>query len=170
MGTHRILFQAPATTTRDVDLLDGLTDPAAILTAAEDQGVDLPVLCNSCETHLDLSDDWKPVAKDGTSLAAAPTPDGPSVLVAVIRYAVSLFATSSTEHRYFTLYVEERRAGWIVHDGHQYYGPRGQREYSESTAHRFPDPDTALALARDEAPRITVNGRTALDVYRATRA
>ncbi|GAA2732135.1 hypothetical protein [Streptomyces nogalater] len=80
MTTHRILFQAPATATRDVDLPHGLTDRAAIQEAAEDQGIDFPTVCNGCETHIDLSDDWKPVAIDGTPL---PSPDDEATVEAL---------------------------------------------------------------------------------------
>lgn len=67
MATHRILFQAVATTVVDIELPDDVTDPAAILEAAEDQ-IDFPDLCNHCGDDLDLADQWTAIAKDGQPL------------------------------------------------------------------------------------------------------
>jgi hypothetical protein len=94
----------------------------------------------------------------------------PPVVVAVTRYAVSLFPPDSRDHRYYALHVELRPRGWIVTNGFEYFGPDGIVEQSQSTAHHFPHDDhqQALALAARLAPDVDVNGITAADVYRRT--
>lgn len=87
MSMRRILFQAPATAALNVDLPDGVTDPTAVQEAAEAQGVDFPTLCNGCESHVDLSDEWKPAAMDGELL---PGP-GDGQVVEVLSTAIEQF-------------------------------------------------------------------------------
>jgi hypothetical protein len=102
----------------------------------------------------------------------APTPDQPAstVVVAVTRYAVSLFEPTSRHHRYYALHVELHPRGWVVTNGHEYFGPAGDVEQSQSTAHHWPhdEHEQALALATRLAPDVDVNGVTATDVYRDT--
>lgn len=93
----------------------------------------------------------------------------PEVIVDVTRYTVSVLPADDINHRTFALYVELKRDGWIVTDGHEYYGPAGSRELSQSTAHHFADYDDALALARELAPALTVNGRTATEIWQRTQ-
>lgn len=80
MSMHRILFQAAATAALNVDLSDGVTDPTGVQEAAEEQGVEFPTLCNGCESHVDLSDEWMPVAVDGELF---PGPDDAQVVDAL---------------------------------------------------------------------------------------
>lgn len=95
-------------------------------------------------------------------------PGQPEVIVSVTRYTVSLLPADDINHRYFALYVELKPGGWVLHNGHEFYTAEGGWEPSQSLAHRFADYEEALALAREGAPDITVNGHTALDAYRRT--
>jgi hypothetical protein len=98
-------------------------------------------------------------------------PDQPApVIVAVTRYAASLFDPTSKHHRYYALHVEQRPRGWIVTNGHEYFGPDGDVQLSESTAHHWGHNDhaQALRLAMRLAPDAEVNGITATDVYNRT--
>lgn len=101
----------------------------------------------------------------------APTPGqpAPDVVVAVTRYTVSVLPADDVNHKVFALQVELRPRGWVVHNGHEYFGPDGSTEYSESTAHMFADYDDALDLARRTAPGLIVMGSTATEVYHRTR-
>ncbi|MFE5037096.1 hypothetical protein [Streptomyces sp. NPDC056683] len=101
----------------------------------------------------------------------APTPEqpAPTAVVAVTRYTVSVFPAGDRDRRHYALHVEQKPRGWIVTDGATYYGPDGSEELSQSTAHHFADYDDALALARELAPGLTINGHTAADVYNRTR-
>jgi hypothetical protein len=94
----------------------------------------------------------------------APTPP---VILAVTRYAVSVFDPTERDHRYYALHVELRPRGWVVTDGHAYYGPDGATEPSASTAHHYPHDDhaQALALAAELAPHLEVNGITAAEAH-----
>ena len=96
-------------------------------------------------------------------------PGQPEVIVSVTRYTVSVLPAGDINHKYFALHVELKRDGWIVTDGHGFYGPAGARELSQSTAHHFADYDDALALARKLAPVLTVNGRSATEVWQRTQ-
>lgn len=64
MPRRRVMFQTVVTTVTYVDLPDGELSPEQITRAAEDQ-VDLPSLCNHCETVIDWVDAWTPSAVDG---------------------------------------------------------------------------------------------------------
>lgn len=92
----------------------------------------------------------------------------PEVLVSITRYAVSVLPPGDINRKYFTLFVELGRDGWTVHDGHFAYQGDGTWQPGQGTAHRFADYDEALALAREIAPEMTVNGHTAVDAYRRT--
>jgi hypothetical protein len=92
----------------------------------------------------------------------------PDPIVSITRYAVSVLPVDDINRKYFVLYVELKPHGWIVTDGHQYYGPNDGVELSQSTAHHFADYDDALAVARRLAPDLTVNGHTATEAYRRT--
>lgn len=92
----------------------------------------------------------------------------PAAIVSITRYTVSVLPTDDINHKAFALQVELKPRGWVITDGHAYYGPDGSEEYSQSTAHHFGDVDDALGLARRLAPGLTVNGHTATDVYNRT--
>lgn len=96
-------------------------------------------------------------------------PGQPDVLVTVTRYTVSVLPAGDINHKYFALQVELKAGGWIVHTGHEYYAEDGTWQPSQAVAHRFADYDDALAFAREAAPELTVNGRTAVDAYRRTQ-
>nr|WP_266854099.1 hypothetical protein [Streptomyces sp. NBC_00340]MCX5137617.1 hypothetical protein [Streptomyces sp. NBC_00340] len=92
-------------------------------------------------------------------------------------YEVSLFPRDHDARRYFTITIEWRGENqWAVLDGHYCLGVDGEWEYEPLPSareegwletHRF-DLDTAQRLARNAAPHLVVNGRTALDAYRAS--
>jgi hypothetical protein len=96
-------------------------------------------------------------------------PATPEVIVSITRYTTSVLPADDANHKFYALHVELKPRGWIVTDGHQYYGPDGGIEFSQSTAHHFADYDDALALAKETAPLLNVNGRTATEVYQRTR-
>ncbi|MFI5814921.1 hypothetical protein ACIA7S_28680 [Streptomyces sp. NPDC051643] len=101
---------------------------------------------------------------------AASDPAGaPEVIVSITRYTVSVLPADDLNHKHFALTVELKPRGWIVHNGHEYYGPDGTTELSQSTAHHFADYDDALDLARRTAPGLAVMGRTATEAYHHTR-
>jgi hypothetical protein len=95
-------------------------------------------------------------------------PGEPEVLVSITRYAVSVLPANDINRKYFTLFVEPGRGGWIVTDGHGSYDADGGWEPGRLGAHPFADYDDALALARKLAPGLTVNGHTAVEAYRRT--
>jgi hypothetical protein len=92
----------------------------------------------------------------------------PEVIVAVTRYTVSVLPADDINHRYFALTVETTRRGWIVTDGHGGYAADGSWTPGPATAHAFADHDDALALAKELAPKVSVNGHTAIDAYHRT--
>jgi hypothetical protein len=92
----------------------------------------------------------------------------PEVLVSVTRYTVSVLPSDDINHRYFSLYVELKPRGWVVHNGHDFYTADGAWEPGQATARHFADHEDALAVARKAAPDATVNGITAVDAYRRT--
>jgi hypothetical protein len=94
----------------------------------------------------------------------------PEVIVSITRYTVSVLPADDINHRYFALNVELKPRGWVVHNGHEYFGPDGARELSQSTARHFADYDDALALAKRLAPGLVVNGHTAVDAWHRTRS
>lgn len=89
------------------------------------------------------------------------------------RFEVSCLPEGHDARRYFRLTVEiQDRYGWTVHDGFSCLDATGAKAdglsvYERSdewiSAHRF-DLDTALLLAEEHAPKLTVNGMTAADV------
>ncbi|MEV6547942.1 hypothetical protein AB0M57_04440 [Streptomyces sp. NPDC051597] len=102
----------------------------------------------------------------------------PEVLVTVTRYEVSLLPEGHRARCHFTITVEHRGgASWAVLDGPFCLGLDGDWEYEPLpsnrtdewiSTHRF-DLKTALELAKQAAPRVTVNGCTAAEVYHRTR-
>ena len=96
-------------------------------------------------------------------------PAHPDVIVSISRYTISVLPSNDINHKYFSLYVELKPSGWILHSGHEYYATDGTWQPSESLAQRFADYDEALAIARQAAPGLTVNGRTATEAYQRTQ-
>lgn len=94
----------------------------------------------------------------------------PEVLVSITRYTVSVLPPDDINRRYFTLHVELTRHGWIVTDGHLGYDEDGTGTPGPGSGHAFADYDDALALARRLAPGLTINGHTATEAYRDSRA
>lgn len=97
-------------------------------------------------------------------------PAEPEVIVSIARYAVSVLPPGDINRKYFTLFVELARDGWVVTDGHAFYAEDGTWQPAQWLAHRFADYDDALALAREIAPEMTVNGHTATEAYQRTQA
>jgi hypothetical protein len=89
--------------------------------------------------------------------------------VTVTRYEVSLLPESNVNRHHYTITVEHRGDGrWAVLDSRWCLGKDGEWDFevlpSERTdewlaEHRF-DLDTALAMAKRQAPLIVVNGIT----------
>lgn len=94
----------------------------------------------------------------------------PEVIVSITRYTVSVLPADDINHRYFALFVELKPNGWVVTDGHRFYATDGSWQPSQSLAHRFADFEDALALAKEAAPDLTVNGHTAVDAWHRTRS
>lgn len=102
-------------------------------------------------------------------IPAAPTDS--RVRVEVTRYTVSVLPEDSVNRGHYDLSVERRAPGrWAVcwlsrclgADGEWDYEPLpSSREDDWLESHRF-DLDTALRLAQEAAPGVTVNGMTAL--------
>lgn len=96
--------------------------------------------------------------------------------VRVTRYEVSCVSPGNINAPHFTITVEWRGTvdgadRWAVCHFKQCLGVDGEWSWEPSpsnrdddwkTAHRF-DLDTALRLAKEAAPKMTVNGRTAAD-------
>ncbi|MDR3083097.1 MAG: hypothetical protein LBV60_19625 [Streptomyces sp.] len=95
-------------------------------------------------------------------------PGQPDVIVSVTRYEVSVLPREDINRRYFTLFVELTRGGWIVHDGHGGYDVDGDWAPGLAVAHEFADYSDAIALAKRLAPNVTVNGHTATEAYHRT--
>lgn len=97
----------------------------------------------------------------------------PEPTVHVTSYAVSCLPEDDPATRHFTLKIEYRGAGrWAVLDSPFCLNASGEWDYEHLpserteewlTEHRF-DLDTALRLAKEQAPRMTVNGHTVADV------
>lgn len=94
--------------------------------------------------------------------------DRPEPTVTPTRYEVSLLPEDDINRRYFLLYVEWTRRGWVVNDGHGGYRLDGIYRPGEPTRYPFVALDDALAFAKHIAPGVTVNGRTAAEAYRAS--
>ncbi|MEU3620630.1 hypothetical protein ABZ725_51600 [Streptomyces sp. NPDC006872] len=102
-------------------------------------------------------------------------PAVPEPTVQPTRYEVSLLPGEDINQHLYVIEVEYRGAGrWAVVHHNYCLGTDGDwdfgvKEYDRGdgwhAAHRF-DLDTALALAKEHAPDVTVNGITAADAYR----
>lgn len=93
--------------------------------------------------------------------------DVPEPTVRVTRYEVSCLPEDNINHRHFKLNVEHRGGGrWIVCQGgppRYCLGRDGTWEYESAVddewiALRTFDEETALKVAREAAPHVTVNG------------
>lgn len=103
--------------------------------------------------------------------------DVPEPTVRVTRYEVSCLPQDNINAHHFTITVEWRGDDrWaVLHhgfclgaDGEWDDEPRpSSREDDWLETHRF-DLDTALILAKREAPKLTINGLTAADVLART--
>ncbi|MFJ2259504.1 hypothetical protein ACIOKD_14380 [Streptomyces sp. NPDC087844] len=99
----------------------------------------------------------------------------PEPFVKATRYEVSLLPADNINRFPFTIDVEYRGHGrWAAVRHRQCLNATGEwsfesipseREEEWMATHRF-DLDTALQLAKQAAPHLIVNGRTALEVYR----
>lgn len=97
----------------------------------------------------------------------------PEPTVRPTRYEVSCLPPDHPEAHHFTVRVEYRgRDLWCVTDGHFCLGSEGDWDYESLPSsrddewlktHRF-DLDTALRLAKDFAPKITIGRFTVADV------
>jgi len=97
----------------------------------------------------------------------------PEPTVEVTRYAVSCLPKDHPDSFHFTLRVEYRgRDRWAVTDGFACLSTDSEWDYEPSSSnrddnwiktHRF-DLDTALRLAKEQAPKLTVNGLSIADV------
>lgn len=88
-------------------------------------------------------------------------------------YRVCSLPEDNINHRYFVLHVEYRRDGqWVVcQQGNLKlcYGKDGSWEWESGVTDEWiakyrHDFDTAIRLAKEAAPQVTVNGRTAAEV------
>lgn len=103
---------------------------------------------------------------------ATPSPTA-EVFVSPTEYTVSCIPEGNPRRRYFVLKVVRRGDGgqWAVWDGFepgQYLDAAGEWGFHDGTAdwwplHRF-DLDTALAVAREAAPKVTLGGLTVAEV------
>jgi hypothetical protein len=94
-------------------------------------------------------------------------PGQPEVIVSITRYTVSVLPAGDVNHRYFALFVEMTRRGtWVVTDGHGGYDRDGNWSAGSWSGAEYAYVDEALALARHLAPRVTVNGHTAIEARR----
>ena len=103
----------------------------------------------------------------------------PGPRVRATRFEVSLLPEDDINYPFYAVAVEDRGAGrWAVVRHRQCLGVDGEwswesipseREDEWLAAHRF-DLDTALRLAREAAPGVTVNGITAVEVLRRREA
>lgn len=95
--------------------------------------------------------------------------------VRVTRYEVNLLPESYGEAYHWAISVEYRGKGtWaVLHFGYC-LGSDGEWDYEPSPSnreddwletHRF-DVETALTLAREHAPKVTVNGLTPADIFK----
>ena len=105
--------------------------------------------------------------------------DVPEPTVRVTRYEVSILPEDNRNARYFKLHVGYRGDGqWIVYQGQQprfCLGRDGSWAYESAVddewlALRTFDKETALRLACEAAPHVTVNGYTAGDFLKAAAA
>lgn len=106
-------------------------------------------------------------------MTAAPEP-----IVTATQYSVCSLPEDGINSHVYEITVEYRgNDRWAVKRHSQCLGSDGtwdwesipsEREDDWLDGHRF-DLDTALKLAREQAPLVTVNGRTALDALRARR-
>ncbi|EFE65828.1 predicted protein [Streptomyces viridosporus ATCC 14672] len=104
-------------------------------------------------------------------------PGQPEPIVQATRYEVSLLPEGDVNRLLFTINVEYRGDNrWAVVRHRLCMNAEGvwswesvpsEREDEWLAAHRF-DLDTALRLAKEHAPKVMVNGMTALSVYRRT--
>lgn len=100
-------------------------------------------------------------------------------IVTATEYTVSCIPEDHIDRGHFEITVAYRgRSLWAVARHRQCLGTDGEWDWesipSERTdewlaTHRF-DLDTALALAREAAPRVTINGFTVEDVLRRAEA
>lgn len=105
--------------------------------------------------------------------AESTTTEKTAVTVRPTRYEVSCIPEDNVNARHFTLKVEYRGRGlWAVTDGVDCLSESGEWSYERIpsnredewlAAHRF-DLDTALRLAKEAAPKMTVNGHTVAHV------
>jgi hypothetical protein len=121
-------------------------------------------------------------------VSAPVTPEIPEAEIRPTAYAVSCLPPDSINARHFTLKVEYRRDGkWVVTDRFEFLSrtgtwsmgyswrdgsqePTTDADYDEVSAgqdawrvEHWHDLDTALALAKQRAPHMTVNGHTVAD-------
>ena len=105
-------------------------------------------------------------------------PGQPEPTVQATVYEVSLLPEGDINRLSFTINVEYRGGDrWAVVRSRQCMNAAGEwswesipseREDDWLAEHRF-DLNTALRLAKEQAPKVVVNGMTALSVYRRTR-
>ena len=104
-------------------------------------------------------------------------PGQPEPTVQATRYEVSLLPEGDVNRLLYTINVEYRGGDrWAVVRHRQCMNALGEwswesvpseREDEWLAEHRF-DLDAALRLAKEHAPKVTVNGRTAVDACRRT--
>lgn len=95
----------------------------------------------------------------------------PDPIVSITQYAVSLLPADDVNYKSYVILVERDHQSdcWIIHNGHEYYTDQGTWDPTRWKADHFSDPVAALKIAKDLAPGITVNGRTATEAHRLTQ-
>jgi hypothetical protein len=130
-----------------------------------------PVVRTFEESVCEAVEGLRPVGIDVALPDAGETlDDGPAVRVRPIRFEVSLLPEDDVNYRLYAVKVEYFGEGkWAVHDGFGCLGvdgtwDEGLHAYGRGdewlAAHRF-DKQTAIKLAREAAPGVTVHGITA---------
>lgn len=108
-----------------------------------------------------------------TERAAKEAPNAPEAVVHAVEYTVNCLPEDDLDGHAFEIRVQYRGNGRyaVIQHGHLCLGAdgtwdQGVKEYDRGDAwldaHRF-DLDTALRLAKEQAPLVTVNGFTVAD-------
>ncbi|MEU9998073.1 hypothetical protein [Streptomyces sp. NPDC050848] len=93
----------------------------------------------------------------------------PEPTVTVTRHEVSVLPETHPDRRYWSAIVARTDGGWMVHASDGTYDQNGNRGTFENPA-VHPDLEAALAVARQVAPHVTLNGHPVTDAPAHTSA